>query len=120
VFTASSTDPKAGETLVQNVTCDSAVGYGGIGISYAGNAPIPKENQWGLLYSTAVGSSQASWYRVVSAGYDGTNTRVTLVGPDWNGGTGAAANPVRLIVIPGVTGVYTTTVELDNDVIWSK
>jgi hypothetical protein len=53
---------------------------------------------------------QASWYRVVGAGYDGTNTNISLVGPDWYGST----NPnytTTAVSISGVTGVYTTTVQ---------
>jgi len=121
-FTTGNNDPNAGETTVSNVTCDSPTGYGGIGIQYSNSTVLPRENQWVLLYSenpTTHAIIQATWYRVVSAGNNGTNTRVSLVGPDWNGdgngGTGAT-----LVVVKGVTGVYTTTVQLDNDAIWTK
>jgi len=111
-----------GETLVQGVNCDSATGYGGIGIWYPNTNttvtpsvpnPVPKENEWVLLN----GTMGPAWYRVASAGDDGTNIRVSLVGPDWYNGASTTAN---LIVVKGVTGVYTTTVQLDNDATWSK
>ena len=46
---------------------------------------------------------------------------LSLVGPDWDT-TNLSANGVnvRLIVVNGVTGVYTRTVQLDNDTTWSK
>jgi prepilin-type N-terminal cleavage/methylation domain-containing protein len=123
-----------GETVIP-VVCDATAGFGGIGISYPGSSPMPKENEWVLLTNLTKTSQTAAWYRVVAAGTDnGTNTtRVSLVGPDWNGydangnpGTGGTGSPpspdgsIKLIVIKGVTGVYTTTIELDNDGIWSK
>jgi prepilin-type N-terminal cleavage/methylation domain-containing protein len=124
-FTATANDPEAGEATV-SVVCDAATGFGGIGISYptTTTAPTPKQNEWVLLTS----GTQATWYRVVSVGSDGTTTRATLVGPDWNGGTtGGTLGPppapddsVKLVVIKGVTGVYTTTVQLDNDAIWTR
>ena len=100
-----------------NVTCDNPPGYGGIGISYQNSNVMPKENEWVLLSS----NTQTTWYRVVSAGSDGAatpTTHATLVGPDWNGGCDHAVT--NLIVVNGVTGVYTTTVQLDNDATWSK
>ena len=54
--------------------------------------------------------TQATWYRVVHAGYNvNSNTSyINLVGPDWYGGTAA-----KLIVVGGVTGVYTSTVQVN-------
>jgi hypothetical protein len=126
-FTAAVNDAKADETTL-SVSCDSSPAYGGMGIEYDANNSkvLPKENEWILLTSTANG--QASWYRVVAAGTDNGSspkTRVSLVGPDWYGGTGkdnsgAVNDSVKIIVVKGVTGVYTTTVKLDNDAIWTK
>ena len=90
-----------GEATYTTATCDSATGYGGIGVSIAGNGPVTsdpplKNDQWVLLYTTTTGVSgttpQCTWYRVVNVGFDGTNTRVNLVGPDWNG-DGTGTNP---------------------------
>ena len=94
-------------------TCDSAIGYGGVGISITGNGPLStdpplKNDAWVLLCSTSTG--QSSWYRVVHAGYDstGNQTHVNLVGPDWYGNTTAV-----MVVVGGVTGVYTSTIQLN-------
>jgi hypothetical protein len=128
LFTNSATDTSAkpeelGEAVVENVKCDADDGYGGIGIEYedTSSTAMPKENEWVLL---ATGSSatakidQTTWYRVVSAGKDGTTTRATLVGRDWHGG-GSDGN-AKLVIVKGASGVYTTTVQLDDDGIWSK
>ena len=95
-----------GERTIANVTCDSGVGYGGIGVTVAdqdvttGTPPI-KKNNWVLLYN----ATQQSWYRVVHVGFDGTDSRMTLVGSDWHGG--ATAN---IVIVDGVTGAYATPV----------
>jgi hypothetical protein len=106
------------------------IGYGGVTISVTGKWPTNwnlKDNDWILLCSTVTGTgalNQATWYRVVGAGYDQTSnvTNITLVGPDWNGGdsTSVPACTFTAVSVSGVTGVYTTTVQLDNDGIWSK
>jgi hypothetical protein len=69
-----------------------------------------------MLYGGA--PAQATWYRVANSGYDPTtgHLNVNLVGVDWNGG----AAGINALIIPSVTGVYTTTVQLDNDAIWSQ
>jgi hypothetical protein len=54
---------------------------------------------------------QATWYRVVGAGFDGTNTNITLVGPDWLGASGTAT--LTAVHVRGVTGVYCETVQLN-------
>jgi prepilin-type N-terminal cleavage/methylation domain-containing protein len=139
LFAAAANNIDAGETLVNTscgVTTDPIVdsggavvgGYGGIGIQYpvAKSKVMPKENEWVLLYAlnsstTPATIRQATWYRVVSAGSDGTTTRATLVGPDWHGGLNASGNPdtaANLIVVKGVIGVYTTTVKLDDNMVW--
>jgi type II secretory pathway pseudopilin PulG len=106
--------------------------YGGTSVAYSGegtrtadvvSGDLPvKNDQWVLLHS----NMQCTWYRVVHAGYgpdsaDPSNkmkgvSRINLVGPDWYGGTAA-----NIVVIGGVTGVYTTTVEIDsNNLIWTR
>ena len=109
-----------GERVIQNVTCDSDISYGGVSVTVPGDAvsdtPPLKNNEWVLLYSTGT-NVQCSWYRVVYNGYipdsldpgDPTKgkTYITLVGPDWYGGTDA-----EIVIVGGVTGVYTTTVQL--------
>ena len=110
--------------LADTFTCTSP-GYGGTTVTFVGpdlisGEPPLKKNEWILLYSTDTASSlivQATWYRVVHAGYDTNSTTnyITLVGPDWHGGTAA-----KIVVVGGVTGVYTTTVQLDSDLIWNQ
>ena len=96
------------------VTCASP-SYGGTIVTYNGTynggdiisvKPPIKADSWVLLYS----ATQASWYRVVHAGYDVTSntSSITLVGPDWYGGTTG-----NIVVVDGVTGVYTETVQLN-------
>jgi len=121
VLTKNSSGQPDGERniLSTNVTCDSSPSYGGVGITIKGNViagpPPLKSNEWILLYST----TQCTWYRVVSVGYDASavppSTRIALVGPDWYGGSSAT-----VVVVGGVTGVYTTTVQLDDDKIWTR
>jgi hypothetical protein len=85
--------------------------YGGNIVTCAGDIvsgpPAIKNGSWVLLYSTGA-NAQYTWYRVVHAGYDGTNSNITLVGPDWYG-NGAA----YIVVVDGVTGVYTETVQVN-------
>jgi len=69
-----------------------------------------RENNWIMLCS----ATQATWYRVVNAGPGGATQMLSVVGPPWVGGSATA------VVIDGVTGVYTTTVQLDEDSIWTK
>ncbi len=119
-FTTPATDPiNPGERLVPNVTCDT-VGFGGLSISYNNSNLMPKENQWVML----VGYYGPVWYRVVAAGSDGTTNpptiRVSLVGPDWNNNSSATPTLANLIIVPGVTGVYTKTIMLDTDATWSR
>jgi hypothetical protein len=94
--------------------------------------PINKvrEDQWvmlvGLDNSAPPVPIVGAWYRVVgvSREQDVTNhpsqpvNMLSLVGPDW------AANSnvqfVNVVVIDGVTGVYSSTVQVDNDMTWSR
>jgi prepilin-type N-terminal cleavage/methylation domain-containing protein len=116
--TTTKTQDPPGEMVYSGGTCDSAIGYGGVGVSFPGQV-LAKKDQWVLLVTGA----QKTWYRIVGIGTitdasNNTYTHMTLVGPDWYGGgtDGTAA----LLVIPGVTGVYMTTVKLDEDGTWSK
>ncbi|MCX5653859.1 MAG: hypothetical protein NTY65_04325 [Planctomycetota bacterium] len=90
-------------------TCAGGVGYGGVSVTLDGAVPITalnvKEDQWIML----VGDGQASWYRAVNAGPGGTTQKVSLVGPDWYGGT-----DVEALIIDSVSGVYSTVVQLDQ------
>jgi hypothetical protein len=110
----------SGETLIQTVTPDSNIGYGGIGISYPTSLStvMPKENQWVWLSSF----HGPAWYRVVAAGNDGSTIRVSLVGPDWNNVPDSGGTPpdVSLTIVPGVTGVYSRTIQIDDDATWSR
>ena len=128
LFSVTGTTPD-GEREITGATCTGSIG--GAGITIAGDAtnggtitgdtvttgihaPL-KHGEWVLLYSTLAGHEQYNWYRVAYVGYDGTNTQATLTGPDWNGG--ATAN---IVIVAGACGVYTGSVQLDSDAIWSK
>ena len=91
------------------------MGYGGGTITLtAGASPlVVKENEWILLCDSSA-PPQCVWYRAVSSVTipPSGSQPLSLVGPDWNGGATATA-----VVIPGVTGVYTTTVQLDQQYI---
>ena len=87
-----------------------------------------KEDQWVMLVafdsSTPPVPIMANWYRIVGVGRDLSQTSppvnmLSLVGPDWNT-TNLNVTSVKLIVVNGVTGVYTRTVELDYDATWSR
>ena len=112
VLTQTGTQPD-GERVVSLVTCDNGTSYGGVGVHVANDVisgtPPLKNNEWVLLCSTAA-NGQCTWYRVVHAGYDtnSTTSYINLVGPDWYGGTAA-----NIVIVGGVTGVYTTTVQLN-------
>ena len=74
-----------------------------------------KENQWLMLCGQANGTNNNvfQWYRVISAAeLDGNERFVTLAGPDWN------IDTTQAVLFDGVIGVYTTTVELDRDLMW--
>ncbi len=103
-------------TITTGVTCDSAIGYGGIGVTVAGQditstTPPIKKGNWILLFN----GTQHSWYRVVYVGFDSSDSRMTLVGPDWHGGINA-----NIVLIDSVAGVYTTSTRLNNGLIWSQ
>lgn len=81
-----------------------------------------KRHHWILLYGptgNTVLPITYRWYRVVAVGEDNANalTRdVSLAGPDWNGST----TTVQAVLIEGVVGVYTETVELSRDLLRSQ
>ncbi len=99
-----------------------------------GNHPINrvKEDQWVMLVGLDATNNPivGNWYRVVGVGRDLSQTSppvnmLSLVGPDWPGcqydsAGNAIIQKVNLVVVNGVTGVYTRTVELDNDATWSR
>ncbi len=95
---------------------DSASFTGAIGGAGAGGVTLQISNskwpsKWSLKNDDWIllsGGGQTTWYRVVGVGYDGTNTYITLVGPDWLGGTTGTA-----VSISGVRDVYTETVQLN-------
>ena len=74
-----------------------------------------KQDQWILLCA----GPHCHWYRVVAANLDdATGTWwVTLQGPDWDATNYPAA---QAVLIGGVVGVYTTTVELDRAPVWTQ
>jgi prepilin-type N-terminal cleavage/methylation domain-containing protein len=75
-----------------------------------------KENEWVMLYhvdDTYPARNRCNWYRVVGVGTS-TNT-LSLDGSDWDSSLSAV-----LVVVPGVIGVYNTTMELDWDPLWTK
>ncbi len=85
-----------------------------------------KENEWVLLYHLHFDSgnnplpqlNRMNWYRVVGVGMDvaaPNGPTLSLNGPDWDYNL-----PAVLVVIPGVIGVYNTTMELDWDPLWTK
>ena len=81
-----------------------------------------KQDNWIMLYNTAPAAPMlpmAIWYRVVNAGPGGSTQDINVVGPDWPSGW-PAATPVYALVIDTVTGVYTTTMQLDSDAIWTQ
>ncbi len=91
----------------------------------AGSSVNVKENQWVMLYHLHIDPvtgitlpgypelNRCHWYRVVGVG--GNTNTLSLVGPDWDPTLSAT-----LVVVPGAIGVYTTTMELDWDPLWTK
>ncbi len=86
------------------------IAYGGGAVLLTPVAPATtvnvRENTWIMLCDT--GGTTAIWYRVVNAGPGGSTQTLCVVGPDWPTGTAATA-----VIIDTVTGVYTTTVQLN-------
>lgn len=89
-------------------------GYGGGTVQVGSSvANIVKTDQWVML--AANDNSTAKWYRVVGVADAGSNHYLSLVGPDWD-----TSLNTRLVIVEGVTGVYTTTIHLDNDCTWTR
>jgi hypothetical protein len=71
-----------------------------------------REGDWVALYSSSNGL--CSWYRVIAVSPD--STYLTLNGPDWQ----VTGQDYVLAIGQSVLGVYTTTVELDQDPAWQQ
>jgi hypothetical protein len=91
------------------------------------NHPINRvrEEQWVMVVGLDANNNPivGNWYRVVGVGRDLSAASqpvnmLTLVGPDWP--TNTNVRTVNVLVVNGVTGVYTRTMQLDNDVTWSR
>jgi Prokaryotic N-terminal methylation motif len=116
----------------------TATGFPGMGVGGgtvqldAGSNVNVKENQWVMLYHLHVDNSgnpmypgyplinRCNWYRVVGVGKTAdasgnTITYINLNGPDWDPNLSAV-----MVVVPGVIGVYNSTMELDWDPLWTK
>jgi hypothetical protein len=103
-------------------------GYGGGSVELSSPPVDPplrlRENEWVMLCGKVPDSrlvpperTVCKWYRVVSADSGSPTTFVSLVGPDWD----TVASPMATAVaIDHVVGVYTTTVELDDSLLWNK
>ena len=95
-------------------------GYGGGSVELIGATPVDpplrlRENEWIMLCGQVSGRTVCKWYRVVSADSQSPTHYVSLVGPDWDTSVAATA-----VAIDHVVGVYTTTVELDRNLLWNK
>ncbi len=99
-------------------------GYGGgsVMLTFAGPAGDinVREGQWIMLYGidAASGRTQCSWYRLVTVGEVDPNfpndRYLSLAGPDWTVDTDGNGNlDAEAVIIDGVIGVYTTTIEID-------
>lgn len=93
-------------------------GYGGGSVRLtitSTNEVDMREGQWIMLYGTdlASGRVQCSWYRLVTVGEVDPGPPivryVSLAGPDWDTNIAPTA-----VIIDGVIGVYTTTIEIDR------
>ncbi len=108
---------------VANVTDAYGLGLGGGDVRLtAGNVDDFKglrRNHWILLCGQTGNMSWPNvfkWYRVVAVGQDNPNSAsrdVTLAGSDWLWST----TNVQAVLIEGVVGVYTETVELNDDLL---
>ncbi len=101
------TDPGVQRKVVQNTSVDRFLtgGYGGGSVILSSPVEI-REDEWIMLSN----SDQAKWYRVASAGASPT-MHLTLVGPDWT------SPNADVVVLKRVLGVYTTTIEVDRDLL---
>lgn len=106
-------------------------GYGGgtvqLNLADIGIIDNVKTDQWVMLVGRDLGSGVpvvAKWYRVVGvfvgSTVDSISPHLSLVGPDWDTNCFGPNIRTDLVVVEGVTGVYTTTVHLDADCIWTR
>jgi len=111
-------DFTADGTQQRTVSFPGGIGYGGGTVQYTGNVLDVKENQWVMLLNDPTTPTVAKWYRVVGVGMigSGDTNHLSLVGPDWED----ASNDATLVVVDGVTGVYSTTMRIDDSLIWTK
>lgn len=115
-FDANTSDTR--NELATGVLFSSPVLLGGGDIVVTGAvAEDVQVGQWILLCGQApamVGTYK--WYRVIAVGdYDVASGQrlVSLVGPDWDGMLNPQATTLAAL-IPGVVGVYTETIELEQ------
>lgn len=100
--TCSVTDLSGGSPTISN-------GGGALKLTPSSGTVNVRENTWIMLCNAA--GTQAGWYRVVNAGPAGSTSSgqtLSVVGPDWTGATTDVA-----VIIDTVTGVYSTTVQLN-------
>ncbi len=113
----------AAEQAVDVMNFVGNIGLGGGTITLASRLNV-KPNEWILLCGLDNASTgtlaQAEWYRVISVGEISGNQALTLQGPDWNyDGNNDTTLDATAVVIPTVVGVYSETIEVDNDPLWS-
>jgi len=115
------------------------MGYGGATVELTNSQPndpkLPlelKKGEWILLYARRPNAPQGvvdvcNWYRVVSAGQNDNGWIAMLNGPDWPVNPNAInddndedlSKRATAVIIPGVIGVYSTTIELDRSTVWN-
>ena len=128
-LTTNPTDPKPTERAVWA----TGAGLGGGDVTLTTDKPDPeyldvKQNEWLMLTGWTPDSRVmpgnrriAKWYRVIAMDEaperSGSNwtRRVTLAGPDWD----VNLRQPQAVLVDGVIGVYTKTIELDLDSIWN-
>jgi len=113
-----------------------AYGGGSVRLTWQGDSRDPavrlRENEWIMLCGKVPDNrcvppwrTVCKWYRVVAADTQ-TDTQspahyVSLVGPDWTADSnGDGQLDATAVAIDHVVGVYTTTVELDRNLVWNK
>ena len=111
------TKDSGGKSNGEHTASVTFIGSGWGGGSVTLNPPIKiRENEWLMLKD----GHHCKWYRVVSVGGIGSqgSTFLSLTGPDWD--TQKYPDP-KALVVDGVVGVYTTTIEREDDYsLWMK
>jgi hypothetical protein len=114
--------------IAAGVTGFPGMGIGG-GTVVLNQRVNAKYNQWVMLYIIHKDSSgnvipqlnRCNWYRVVGTAMDvSSGPMITLNGPDLVQDVQDPNLQAVMVVIPGVIGVYNTTMELDYDSLWMK